>query len=120
MEFTTVSEDLPSLFFRNQPMVPPRVTATEPLNGAIDFPINFFSSEASEAIVLLFDQPLDFRVDNLEGVDRDGDGVREQNIFLSYTGHDMYTAGALDYGCRLRSPDECKGRLFSCPGPDLL
>ena len=116
VEFTTVSEDLPSLFFRNQPMVPPRVTATEPLNGAIDFPINFFSSEASEAIVLLFDQPLDFRNDNLEGVDRDGDGVREQNIFLCYTGYDLYTAGALDSGAGYAARMNAKEGTFDALG----
>ncbi|MFH1998351.1 MAG: hypothetical protein ABIK28_01660 [Planctomycetota bacterium] len=93
--FTTASFKSFYFNFGNHPQDPPRVTQANPANGTIDFPINTFSHIPGfpiyNGISLAFDQPLDFRYDNLEGIDYNNDKVREQNLFLKYTGPEAYT-----------------------------
>ena len=95
VKFKTVSPDLPSLFFSNHPALPPIIVSTDPANGVMDVPINTFSNSALppfDPIVLTFNQPLDFTDDNLDGVDQNGNGVQDQNLFLEYAEPILYSA----------------------------
>lgn len=96
VEFNTIDSPSMHFNFRNQPALPPMVTSTSPLDGRVDFPVNTFSPITGfpphEEITLAFDQPLDFSFNNLEGIDQDGDGVREQNLFLKYSSAALYSA----------------------------
>ncbi|MHC4945495.1 MAG: hypothetical protein ACYTG7_20985, partial [Planctomycetota bacterium] len=95
LTFATVPEGLSSLYFMNMPSKPPDVVSTEPTDGETDFPVNVFSAKgfpAQKDIVIEFDQPLDFSFDNLEGEDRTGNGVRDQNIYLEYNEPAIYMA----------------------------
>ncbi len=97
IEFTTWPEEMPAFFFKNQPVLPPGVVTTDPVDGTVDFPINSVSGElqgfpAPRDIEIQFDQPLDFDSDNIQGSDLDGDTVSEENIFLAYDDSVMYTA----------------------------
>lgn len=101
VSFTTISPDLPALFFSNHPAVPPEVVSLDPADGSEDFPVGTFSLDGllgQKAILVEFDQPLDFTHDNLEGVDRNNNGLRDQNLFLGYTEPMLYMAVASGEG----------------------
>jgi len=94
--FTTVSQDLPSLYFSNIPALPPKVISTQPMDGSQKIPVKSFSRTLGdslyEEIVITFDQPLDFGFDNLKGKDLNGNGVRDQNLYLEYTDPGIFLA----------------------------
>jgi hypothetical protein len=97
VHFSTCNSESLYFNYRNLPALAPEVTSSNPPDGATDF--NFFPlkhrydvKKEEDEIVLKFNQPLDFRYDNLEGTDYDNDGVREQNLFLKYTSPMAYVA----------------------------
>lgn len=92
--FTTASFKSVYFNFGNLPQEAPKMVSTVPVDGTTDFPVNTYSKldgfQPFPGIALEFDQPLDFRYDNMEGTDYNNDKVREQNLFLKYSGPDSY------------------------------
>lgn len=97
VDFTTVSSELPNLYYQNHPDDPPQVTATVPRDGATDVPVHTLSGAIpgfppEEEFCVSFDQPLLYSDENIAGDDLDEDGSIDQNIFFLFPDRTAYAA----------------------------
>jgi hypothetical protein len=103
IEFTTISADFPTLFFKNHPAVAPAVVAHYPADGDVDVPLCTIGDDlpglpAHQEFFVEFDQPLLYDNANVKGewLDVNNDGVDDENMFFLYPFPEYYAA--LDFG----------------------